>query len=114
MNFTVKRGEIYYADLDPVQGSEQGGQRPVVILQNNVGNKFSPTTIVASITSQSKKKLPTHVYLDNINCNLQHKSCVLVEQLKTIDKTRLLSFVGELSPNEMKKIEKCLKINFEL
>lgn len=86
----IKRGEIYYADLSPVVGSEQGGVRPVLIVQNDVGNKFSPTVIAAAITSQKDKTaLPTHIEVDAVNCGLAKDSVVLLEQVRTIDKRRL-------------------------
>ena len=87
---TVKRGEIYYADLSPVVGSEQGGVRPVLIIQNDVGNRFSPTVIAAAITSQKDKtRLPTHIQLNSRDCGLARDSVVLLEQVRTIDKRRL-------------------------
>ena len=90
IDVTVKRGEIYYADLSPVVGSEQGGVRPVLIVQNDVGNKFSPTVIAAAITSQKEKsKLPTHIELNSPDCGLSRDSVVLLEQVRTIDKRRL-------------------------
>lgn len=86
----MKRGDIYYADLSPVVGSEQGGVRPVLIVQNDVGNRYSPTVIAAAITSQKEKsKLPTHIELDSKNCGLSKDSVVLLEQIRTIDKRRL-------------------------
>ena len=86
---TVKRGDIYYADLSPVIGSEQGGMRPVLIVQNDVGNKYSPTVIAAAITSQKdKSNLPTHIKLETDNCGLSKESIVLLEQIRTIDKNR--------------------------
>ena len=87
---TVKRGDIYYADLSPVVGSEQGGVRPVLIVQNDVGNRYSPTVIAAAITSQrDKSKLPTHIEIDSQTCGLSKDSIVLLEQIRTIDKKRL-------------------------
>ena len=91
----IKRNEIYYADLNPVRGSEQGGIRPVLVIQNDTGNKHSPTTIVAAITSKEEKaKLPTHVEV--INCGVERKSLALLEQIRTIDKSRLIKYIGEL------------------
>lgn len=86
---TIKRGDIYYADLSPAVGSEQGGTRPVLIVQNNVGNKHSPTVIVAVLTSKSKRKLPTHITIHSGEGNITMDSTVLLEQLRTIDKFRL-------------------------
>lgn len=110
----IKRGEIYYADLSPIKGSEQGGVRPCLIVQNDVGNKFSPCTIVAIITSRTTKaKLPTQHWLkDEWNtCGLRVESMVECEQLRTIDKSRLKQFVGFVQPEEMKEIDKCLRIS---
>lgn len=107
----IKRGEIYYADLSPVVGSEQGGIRPVLILQNDTGNKHSPTTIVAAITSrQTKTALPTHV--DITAEGLKTKSIVLLEQIRTIDKTRLTEFVGKLDKNTMGKVDHAIITSF--
>ena len=104
----MKRGEIYYADLSPVVGSEQGGLRPVLIIQNDVGNKHAPTTIVAPLTtSATKAKLPTHVAL-NRNCV---NSLCLLEQIRTIDKSRIKSYMATLEPREMEAISKALKIS---
>lgn len=112
---TVKRGEIYYADLSPVIGSEQGGIRPVLIVQNDIGNKFSPTVIAAAITSQKEKsKLPTHIDLDSENCGLSRDSVVLLEQIRTIDKKRLKEKMGRLDNNSMNKINKALSVSFGL
>lgn len=111
---SIYRGEIYYANLSPVIGSEQGGNRPVLILQNNMGNKHSPTTIVAPITScQVKKPLPTHVPL-NTSYGLACDSVVLCEQIRTIDKTRLLGKVGLVDDEIMKKINKATIISLGL
>ncbi len=112
---TVKRGEIYYADLSPVIGSEQGGMRPVLIVQNDVGNKYSPTVIAAAITSQKyKTQLPTHISVNADNCGLQKDSIVLLEQVRTIDKTRLKERMGNLPDNEMSKINRALSVSFGL
>lgn len=100
---TVKRGEIYYADLSPVIGSEQGGVRPVVIIQNDKGNKYSPTTIVAPITSKKKTRIPTHVLINN-PC-LKRTSLILLEQIRSIDKTRLKEYIGRLTSNELKDLD---------
>ena len=112
---TVKRGEIYYADLSPVVGSEQGGIRPVLIVQNNVGNKFSPTVIAAAITSQrDKSRLPTHIDLPSTDCGLSRDSVVLLEQVRTIDKKRLKERMGLLDDSSMNEIDRALSISFGL
>ncbi len=111
----IKRGEIYYADLSPVIGSEQGGVRPVLIIQNDVGNKYSPTVIAAAITSQrDKTKLPTHISVDADNCGLAKDSIVLLEQVRTIDKKRLKEKMGALDTNAMVKVDKALSVSFGL
>ena len=110
----IKRGQIWYADLSPVVGSEQGGYRPILIIQNNVGNKFSPTVIGAIITSRkTKANLPTHIWL-NAECGLPKESMVECEQVRTIDKKRLKEFQGTVSQEVMKEIDKGLKISFAL
>ena len=107
----IKRGEIYYADLSPIKGSEQGGVRPCLIIQNDVGNKFSPCTIVAIITTRTTKaKLPTQLWLPS-SCGLPRNSMVECEQIRTIDKTRLGKKCGEVDPQTMKAINECLKIS---
>ena len=107
----IKRGEVYYADLSPVIGSEQGGVRPVLIIQNDIGNKYSPTVIAAAITSQlSKAKLPTHIELDTNTC-LPKDSVVLLEQIRTLDKRRLKEKIGELSQIKMAEINQALLIS---
>lgn len=112
---TVKRGEIYYADLSPVVGSEQGGVRPVLIVQNDVGNKFSPTVIAAAITSQKEKtKLPTHIELLSPDCGLSRDSVVLLEQIRTIDKKRLKERMGRLDDSSMTQVNEALGISFGL
>ena len=112
---TVKRGEIYYADLSPVVGSEQGGVRPVLIVQNDVGNKYSPTVIAAAITSQQdKSKLPTHISVNGNACGLSKDSVVLLEQVRTLDKQRLRERMGNLSQSDMNKINKALFVSFGL
>ncbi|MGI6091916.1 MAG: type II toxin-antitoxin system PemK/MazF family toxin [Veillonellaceae bacterium] len=111
----VKRGDIYYANLSPVVGSEQGGHRPVLILQNDVGNKYSPTVIVGAITSQiSKAKLPTHVELNAKEHNLEKDSVVLLEQLRTIDKRRLKEKVTHLGDEIMTKVDDAVKVSLGL
>ncbi len=108
----IKRGEIYYADLNPVVGSEQGGIRPVVVLQNDVGNKYSPTIIAAATTSKlGKSKLPTHIQLPKDSCCLPKNSIVLLEQIRTIDKSRIKEKIGELPPMVMQQINDALLIS---
>ena len=112
---TVKRGYIYYADLSPVVGSEKGGIRPVLIVQNDVGNKFSPTVIAAAITSQrDKTNLPTHIRVDADGCGLSKDSIVLLEQVRTIDKQRLKEKMGSLDQGSMNRIDKALSVSFGL
>ena len=112
---SIKRGEIYYADLSPVVGSEQGGVRPVLIVQNDVGNKFSPTVIAAAITSQrDKNNLPTHIEVDARNCGLARDSIVLLEQVRTIDKRRLKERMGSLDNNDMGTVNHALSVSFGL
>jgi mRNA interferase MazF len=112
---SVRRGEIYYADLSPVVGSEQGGIRPVLIVQNDVGNKHSPTVIAAAITSQrGKSRLPTHIEVQADQCGLAKDSIVLLEQIRTIDKKRLKDKMGELDLNAMDKVNTALSISFGL
>lgn len=111
----VKRGDVYYAELDPVIGSEQGGVRPVLIIQNDVGNQYSPTTIVAAITGQlSKAKLPTHVDLAGRENGLAKNSVVLVEQVRTIDKTRLKEYICTLDKQVMEQVDQALLISMGL
>lgn len=111
----VKRGEIYYADLSPVIGSEQGGIRPVLIVQNDVGNKFSPTVIAAAITSQKyKTDLPTHIKVNANGCGLAKDSIVLLEQVRTLDKRRLKEKMGYLDDGEMTRVNKALSVSFGL
>lgn len=112
---TVKRGEIYYADLSPVVGSEQGGVRPVLIVQNDIGNKHSPTVIAAAITSQKDKtRLPTHIGINAADCGLAKDSIVLLEQIRTIDKKRLKERMGELDTPSMAQVNNALSISFGL
>lgn len=108
----IKRGEVYYADLSPVVGSEQGGFRPVLILQNDIGNKYSPTVIVTAITSQlGKAKLPTHIELSAEEYNLPKNSVALLEQIRTLDKRRLKEKVTTLSTEKMKEVNRALLIS---
>lgn len=108
----VSRGEIYYTNLDPVSGSEQGGIRPVVIIQNDTGNFFSPTTIVAAVTSKLKSNMPTHVYIRN-SC-LPHSSVILLEHIRTMDKSRLENCVGSLTDEEISLMDKALAVSVGL
>ena len=108
----VKRGEIYYADLSPVIGSEQGGTRPVLIVQNDVGNKFSPTVIAAAITSQRfKTSLPTHIRVNADGCGLAKDSIVLLEQVRTLDKKRLREKMGILDESDMLRVDRALSVS---
>lgn len=111
----VRRGDIYYADLSPVVGSEQGGIRPVLIIQNDIGNRHSPTVICAAITSRmNKAKLPTHVEIDAGQYQIVKNSVVLLEQIRTIDKQRLKDMVCHVDKKLMRKIDEALKISLEL
>lgn len=111
----IRRGDIFYADLRPVVGSEQGGVRPVLIIQNDAGNKHSPTVICAAITSKmNKAKLPTHVELDSRKCEIVRDSVVLMEQIRTIDKRRLKERVCHLDSWIMEKVDLALKVSLNL
>ena len=111
----VKRGDIFYADLSPVVGSEQGGIRPVIVIQNDIGNKYSPTVIVAAITSQiNKAKLPTHVEISSEEYGLNRDSVVLLEQVSTLDKRRLKEKIGHMTDEDMKKVNKAMMISLSL
>jgi len=111
----IKRGEIYFASLNPVIGSEQGGLRPVLIIQNDIGNTYSPTTIVAAITSRMKRaKLPTHVEIKNSQSELERDSVVLLEQIRTIDKRRLQEKIATLDEESMERVKKALEISLDL
>ena len=108
----MKRGEIYRASLDPVVGSEQGGIRPVLIVQNDMGNRHSPTVIVAAITSRMKKPgLPTHVPLSAAECGLKQDSVVLMEQVRTLEKTRLTKYLGAVPPATMRRVDEALRLS---
>lgn len=108
----IKRGEVYFADLSPVFGSEQGGVRPVLVVQNDIGNKYSPTIIVAAITSQiNKAKLPTHIELEANRYGLQKDSVVLLEQLRTLDKRRLKDKIGVIDGFKMQKVDNALLVS---
>ena len=111
----VKRGDIFYADLSPVVGSEQGGMRPVLIVQNDTGNKHSPTVIAAAITSQTgKAKLPTHIELSGQSVGLTRDSVILLEQIRTIDKSRLKEKMGRLDGETMTKVDNAIAVSFGL
>lgn len=111
----VRRGEIYYADLSPVVGSEQGGIRPVLIVQNDVGNRHSPTVIAAAITSRREKaKLPTHIDVQAATCGLTKDSIVLLEQIRTLDKRRLREHMGKVDEKAMKKVDNAIAVSFGL
>lgn len=110
MDMVIKRGDLVYLNCDPIIGSEQGGPRPAVVIQNDIGNKHAPTVIIAPVTSKNKKtNLPTHVKLTSKF--LERNSMVLLEQIKTVDKSRIDSYVGTLTDEEMKQIEKALRIS---
>ncbi len=111
----VKRGDIYYADLSPVVGSEQGGMRPVLIVQNDTGNRHSPTVIAAAITSQTgKARLPTHIELSGRSVGLNRDSVILLEQIRTIDKSRLREKMGKLDEGTMNEVNNALAVSFGL
>lgn len=111
----IKRGDMYYADLSPVVGSEQGGIRPVLIIQNNVGNRYSPTVIAAAITSQtSKSRLPTHININSKEFGLMKNSVILTEQIRTIDKSRLMEKIGQVDESVMGQVNSALGISFGL
>jgi mRNA interferase MazF len=111
----VKRGDVYFADLSPVVGSEQGGVRPVLVLQNDIGNRFSPTVIVAAITAQIQKaKLPTHVEIDAKRYGFERDSVILLEQVRTIDKQRLTDKITHLDDEMMEKVDEALQISLGL
>ncbi|HJA63938.1 MAG TPA: type II toxin-antitoxin system PemK/MazF family toxin [Candidatus Intestinimonas stercoravium] len=115
MDNSVKRGDIFYADLSPVVGSEQGGVRPVLIIQNDTGNRHSPTVIAAAITSQTgKAKLPTHIELAAMNYGLPKESVVLLEQIRTLDKKRLREKMGRLDEKAMHQVDTAIAVSFGL
>ena len=112
---SVRRGDIYYADLSPVVGSEQGGIRPVLIIQNDTGNRHSPTVIAAAITAQmNKAKLPTHIELVGEHCGLTRDSVVLLEQIRTLDKRRLREKMGRLDDERMQQVDSAIAVSFGL
>lgn len=111
----IKRGDIYYADLSPVVGSEQGGIRPVLIVQNDVGNKYSPTVIAAAITSRiDKNKMPTHIDVGALEYGLERDSVILLEQIRTLDKKRLREKMGHLDEDVMNKVNSAISVSFGL
>ena len=111
----VKRGDIYYDDLSPVVGSEQGGIRPVLIIQNDVGNRYSPTVICAAITSRmNKAKLPTHIEIDSRRCQIMKDSVILLEQIRTIDKQRLKDMIGHLDKERMRSVDEAIRVSLAL
>ena len=115
MQNPVKRGDIYYADLSPVVGSEQGGMRPVLIVQNDTGNRHSPTVIAAAITSQTgKARLPTHIELSARNYGLSRDSVILLEQIRTLDKSRLRERMGQLDGPTMDRVDNAIAVSFGL
>lgn len=115
MYLMIKRGDMFYADLSPVIGSEQGGVRPVLIIQNDIGNKYSPTVIAAAITSQtSKNKLPTHININSSEYGLMKDSVILTEQIRTIDKSRLKEKIGQVDIGTMDKVNNALGVSFGL
>ncbi|HSP21827.1 MULTISPECIES: type II toxin-antitoxin system PemK/MazF family toxin [Caryophanaceae] len=111
----VKRGDVFFAELSPVVGSEQGGTRPVLVIQNDIGNRFSPTVIIAAITAQIQKaKLPTHVEIDAKKYGFERDSVILLEQLRTIDKSRLTDKITQLDEALMEKVDEALEISVGL
>lgn len=108
----IKRGELYFADLSPIVGSEQGGVRPVLIVQNDVGNRYSPTVIAAAVTTRlSKAKLPTHIRIDAKGSGLARDSMVLLEQIRTLDKSRLGARIGEVDAKTLEEVDRALKVS---
>ena len=111
----VRRGDIYYADLSPVVGSEQGGVRPVLIIQNNVGNRHSPTVICAAVTSRmNKAKLPTHIEISTRDYRIVKNSVILLEQIRTIDKRRLKEYVCHIDGDMMRRVDQAIRVSLEL
>ncbi len=111
----VKRGEVFYADLSPVVGSEQGGIRPVLIVQNDIGNRHSPTVIAAAITSKhDKTNLPTHIAIKSGQCGLTRDSVILLEQVRTLDKRRLRECTGRIAPEVQRQVDSALQVSFGL
>ena len=111
----IRRGDIYYADLSPVVGSEQGGIRPVLVIQNNVGNRHSPTVICAAITSKmNKAKLPTHIEISTKDYKIVKNSVILLEQIRTIDKQRLREYVCHIDGSTMQRVDRAIRVSLEL
>ena len=111
----IKRGDVFFADLSPVVGSEQGGTRPVLVIQNDIGNRFSPTVIIAAITAQIQKaKLPTHVEIDAARYGFERDSVILLEQVRTIDKSRLTDKITQLDDFLMEQVDEALEVSFGL
>ena len=110
----IRRGDIFYADLSPVVGSEQGGIRPVLIIQNDIGNYYSPTVIAAAITGRKKKRMPTHVLLRHQENRLQRTSLVMLEQIRTIDRARLVEYIGSIDETAMKTVDEALAVSIGL
>ncbi len=111
----IKRGDVFFADLSPVVGSEQGGTRPVLVIQNDIGNRFSPTVIIAAITAQIQKaKLPTHVEIDAARYGFERDSVILLEQVRTIDKSRLTDKITQLDEYLMEQVDEALEVSFGL
>ncbi len=110
----IKRGDIFYANLSPVVGSEQAGIRPILIVQNDIGNKYSPTVIAVAITTKSKTDLPTHIPIKKEDTGLLYDSVILVEQIRTIDKSRLIRKICTLNDDIMEKVKEALKVNFNI
>ena len=110
----IKRGDIFYANLNPAVGSEQSGVRPILIVQNDIGNKYSPTVIAVAITSKEKTMLPTHIPIKKDESCLPQDSIILTEQIRTIDKSRLIKKVGQLNVKIMEKVKEALKVNFNI
>lgn len=109
---TINRGDLYFADLNPVMGSEQGGIRPVLIIQNDIGNRYSPTVIAATVTSKTNKtQLPTHIFLQESTCGLHRPSIIQLEQLRTLDKRRLLKYIGTLNLETVQKVNAALVVS---
>ena len=114
-NLAIKRGDVFFADLSPVVGSEQGGTRPVLVIQNDIGNRFSPTVIIAAITAQIQKaKLPTHVEIDAERYKFERDSVILLEQVRTIDKSRLTDKITHLDEFLMEQVDEALEVSFGL
>jgi len=109
----IVKGDIFYADLNPVIGSEQKGCRPVLVIQNNIGNKYSPTVLIAPISTKKEKVLPTHIFVKQFE-KIRKDSIILLEQIRVIDKCRLRGYVGKIEEAQMKEVEKAISISFDL